>query len=128
MTRRSGNNERGAVAVEFALVFPLLILVLFGIIEYGSIFNAQLMVTGAAREAARTMALSSSVGDARAAALDAAPGLAPVLSAGDIAFSSATCPTGGDVTVTISYDKPFLTGLFGASVELEGTATRRCGG
>jgi Flp pilus assembly protein TadG len=121
-------DQRGAVAVEFALVFPLLMLVLFGVIEYGAIYNAQLTVTGAAREAAREMSLTGDAGDARAAALSASPGLVPALSAEDIAFSTTGCSTGTDVTVTISYQKPFLTGLFGATVDLTGLATRRCGG
>jgi Flp pilus assembly protein TadG len=127
MTRRRWNDQRGAVAVEFALVFPLLILVLFGVIEYGAIYNAQLVVTGAAREAAREMAVTGNAGSARTAALTAAPGLVPALSTGDVAISGA-CAPGHDVTVTISYDKPFITGLFGAKVDLTGVATRRCGG
>ncbi|HWM34350.1 MAG TPA: TadE/TadG family type IV pilus assembly protein, partial [Pseudolysinimonas sp.] len=47
MTWRRWKDQRGAVAVEFALVFPLLILVLFGVIEYGAVYNAQLQITGA---------------------------------------------------------------------------------
>lgn len=128
MTWRRWGDQRGAVAVEFALVFPLLMLVLFGVIEYGAVYNAQLQVTGAAREAAREMSLTGNAGDARAAALSASPGLVPALSSGDIAFSSSGCTAGTDVTVTVSYEKPFLTGLFGATVDLTGVATRRCGG
>jgi Flp pilus assembly protein TadG len=128
MTRCRWREQRGAVAVEFALVFPLLILVLFGVIEYGAVYNAQLQLTGAAREAAREMAVTGSAGSARAAALDAAPALVPALTTGDIAFSSGSCAPGTDVTVTISYEKPFLTGFFGAHVDLTGVATRRCGG
>ena len=127
MNRRRWNDQRGAVAVEFALVFPLLILVLFGVIEYGAVYNAQLVVTGAAREAAREMAVTGNAGSARTAALNAADGLTPALSSGDVAISGA-CAPGNDVTITISYDKPFITGLFGAKVGLTGVATRRCGG
>lgn len=128
MTRRRWKDQRGAVAVEFALVFPLLMLVLFGVIEYGAVYNAQLVVTGAAREAAREMAVTGNAGAARTAALTAAPGLVPALTVGDVAVSANSCTPGTDVTVTVSYAKPFLTGLFGARVDLTGTATRRCGG
>jgi Flp pilus assembly protein TadG len=128
MTRHGWRDQRGAVAVEFALVFPLLILVLFGVIEYGAIYNAQLVVTGAAREAARELTVTGDAGAARTAALSASPGLVPALAAGDVAFSSSSCSPGADVTVTISYEKPFLTGMFGAQVDLTGIATRRCGG
>jgi Flp pilus assembly protein TadG len=128
MRRLTWKHERGAVAVEFALVFPILILVLVGIIEYGAVFNAQLMVTGAAREASRSMALTSNTGSATSAALAASPALVPALKSSDVGFSSASCPSGSDVTVTITYNKPYLTGMFGATIQLTGVATRRCGG
>jgi len=124
--RRRWGSERGAAAVEFALVLPILVLILFGVIEFGGVYNAQLMVTGAAREAARSMALDGVVADAQAVALDAAVGIDPADL--DVEVSPATCSTGTDVTVTVRYDRPFLTGLFGASVELTGLATRRCQG
>ena len=126
MWRRRWGSERGAAAVEFALVLPILVLILFGVIEFGGVYNAQLMVTGAAREAARSMALDGVVADAQAVALDAAVGIDPADL--DVEVSPATCSTGTDVTVTVRYDRPFLTGLFGASVELTGLATRRCQG
>ncbi|MGH3498727.1 MAG: TadE/TadG family type IV pilus assembly protein [Nocardioidaceae bacterium] len=50
--RRSG--ERGAVAVEAALVTPVLFLILFGIIEFGFVFKDYLSVTSATRAGART--------------------------------------------------------------------------
>jgi len=126
--RRGWRNERGAVAVEFALVFPILIVVLIGIIEYGSVFNAQLLVTGAAREAAREMAVTGDVGQAQSAALGAAEGLAPALTAGEVSIDASGCSAGADITVTVSYPKPFLTGMFGTSIPLTATATRRCFG
>jgi Flp pilus assembly pilin Flp len=47
-------GEDGAAAVEFALLLPLLVLLLFGIIQFGIAFNARIQATNAAREAART--------------------------------------------------------------------------
>lgn len=119
-------DDRGAAAVEFALVFPLLVLVLIGIIEYGSIFNAQLMLTSAAREGARTMAVTGDAGQARTATIAAAVGVP--ITAANVSVSAAACTATTDVTVTIDYDKPYLTGLFGATIGLEGKSTRRCFG
>ena len=48
-----GRGEDGAAAVEFALLLPLLILLLFGFIQFGTAFNARIQATNAAREAAR---------------------------------------------------------------------------
>ena len=46
-------QQDGAAAVEFALLLPLLILLLFGFIQFGLAFNSRIQATNAAREAAR---------------------------------------------------------------------------
>jgi len=50
--RRLG-GEDGAVMVEFALMAPLLVLLILGIVEYGSILRNETTITGAVRNAAR---------------------------------------------------------------------------
>ena len=52
-TDRTGDRERGAVAVEFAFLLPLLVVILFGIIQFGITFNRQQGIHAAAREGAR---------------------------------------------------------------------------
>jgi Flp pilus assembly protein TadG len=47
-------SERGAAAVEFALVVPVLVLILFGIISYGLVFAQSLSLSNSARQAARS--------------------------------------------------------------------------
>ena len=47
------DNERGASAVEFAIVLPVLVMFVFGIIEFGIVFYNKAMITNACREAAR---------------------------------------------------------------------------
>lgn len=121
-------GDRGAAAVEFALVFPILFLVLVGIVEYGSIFNTQLMLTSAAREGARTMAVTGDPVRARTAVVDAAIGLSPALTSADIVITPVSCSATANVSVTIRYPKPYLTGLFGATIALEGKSTRTCFG
>ena len=46
-------NQEGASALEFALVLPILILVLFGAISFGLAFNAKMQLSHAARESVR---------------------------------------------------------------------------
>lgn len=50
-------REDGAVAVEFALILPLLILLVVGAIEYGRVFSQYQVFQGAAREGARCAAV-----------------------------------------------------------------------
>src|ERR687892_2642184 len=56
--------EDGAAAVEMALVLPLLLLLVFGIIEFGFIFNRWITVTHSAREGVRQLALGRPFADA----------------------------------------------------------------
>jgi hypothetical protein len=49
----AGRGEDGAAAVEFAFLLPLLVVLLFGIIQFGVAFNSRIQATNAAREAAR---------------------------------------------------------------------------
>ncbi|MBZ0258666.1 pilus assembly protein, partial [bacterium] len=46
-------GERGSATVEFALVLPILMLLLFGIIEFGRVLSVQHLLNTAAREGAR---------------------------------------------------------------------------
>ena len=46
-------GQRGASAVEFALVLPLLVVLVFGIIEFGLLLYNQQVITNASREGAR---------------------------------------------------------------------------
>jgi len=46
-------NEHGAAAVEFALLLPVLLMILFGIIEFGMIMYGREVVTNATREGTR---------------------------------------------------------------------------
>jgi Flp pilus assembly pilin Flp len=46
-------GEDGAAAVEFAFLLPLLVLLLFGFIQFGIALNTRIQATNAAREAAR---------------------------------------------------------------------------
>ena len=57
MSTTSGRRERGAVAIEMAIVLPLLLLIIAGMIDLGRLFFVQTMVTNAAREGARMKSL-----------------------------------------------------------------------
>lgn len=126
MSRR--RNERGAVAVEFALVLPILVILVLGIVEFGRAYNAQIAVTHAAREAARTMAVQDDPAAARGAAINAAPSLNPALTDAQVTVSPADCTAGATATVNIQYNVTFVSGWFGPGVDLTGTAAMRCGG
>jgi Flp pilus assembly protein TadG len=118
-------RDRGAAAVEFALLLPLLLLLVFGIIDFGRALNAQITLTQAAREGARLAALGES--NVVSGTQAAATGLSPV------AVTVTSCPAGAGVgvnaTVKVSYTFSFVTpvsalsGLFGSALSSTMTLT-----
>jgi Flp pilus assembly protein TadG len=52
-------NEKGASAVEFAFILPVLVMILFGIFQFGIAFNNWIALTHAAREGARFAAVNN---------------------------------------------------------------------
>lgn len=120
-------SERGAIAVEFAIVLPVLLSLALGTMEFGRAYNAQLSLTNAAREGVRAMAISNDRATARAAARNAAVSLNPALVDENVDFSQATCNPTQQMTVTISYSLSTITG-FAGPFALTGRAVMLCGG
>jgi Flp pilus assembly protein TadG len=124
-------GERGASAVEFAFIVPLLIVLVLGIAEFGHAFQVQGTLSAAAREGVRAMALQNDPVAAKAAVRNATSSLDPAVTDADITITPSACPVGGGTTnvrLTIDYQMPFLTDFFGASVGLTGTGVMRCNG
>lgn len=57
--RCRASSEHGAGLAEFALVLPVLLVILFGIVEFGVVFSRSQAVEAAAREGGRLASLSS---------------------------------------------------------------------
>jgi Flp pilus assembly protein TadG len=123
------NGERGAVAVEFALVAPILIALIIAIVEFSNAYNVQVSVTQASREAARTMAITKDTTKATAAGKAGAPSINTALLSFD--YSAASCPAvtpTPNASVTVTYTGSSLTGFFGSSLVLKGKGSMQCGG
>ena len=69
---QSSDEDRGAIIVEFALIVPILLVLLVGIINFGVAYNTQIAVQAASREGARALAL----GNCAQGAVDASGGVA----------------------------------------------------
>ncbi len=127
---RNRQDERGAAAVEFALVAPLLLLMVLGIAEFGRAYYIQASLSQAAREGVRVMALQNNPAGAVAATRAAAP---PGLTLGNVTVSPSTCVASGltpaaTATVTVTYSFTFLYGFFGSGLTLTGQGVMRCNG
>ena len=139
-TRISTGSDRGAAAVEFGLILPLLLIIVFGIVQFGIAYNAQLALSAGAREGVRTLAINTS-SDAVARTKSAAAPLSP----GAITVVTTACPIPSNptakakVSATYPYNASFnlaysafraLMGMFGptipASITLTGVGEMRC--
>lgn len=134
---KSKKKERGAVAVEMAIVLPVLLLLVIGIMEFGRALNVQVSLTQAAREGARHAAIHYDDGslDVAGTAATAAPSLAG-LGMG-VTSNAGSCSEGSDVTVTTSLTLPSLSGFLDAGffgqpvifpLNMTGVGVMRCGG
>ena len=122
-------SEDGAQLIEFALVLPMLLLVVLGIAEFGFIFQRYEVLTNAAREGARIAVLpgySTADVQARVAAYVAAGRVPTATGNPDITVLNVAIPTtpggpvlsGRRVTVTYTHTYMFLTAIgtwFGAT-------------
>ena len=110
LRRRGGHHDRGAAAVEMALVMPLLIAMIVGIIDFSRIFNAELQLSQAAREGARMASLlPQTTTSAIVSADETAIKTRAQLAAANPAFGAAL-PASGVVVVA-----PYCTGTAGPS-------------
>lgn len=59
MTRRRRLGERGAAAVEFALILPILLVLVGGVIDFGRLYLTQIQLSNAARDGVRLAAMGT---------------------------------------------------------------------
>ena len=145
--RRLARSERGTAVVEFALVAPILFLLVFGVIEFARILNAYNDLTQLAGQGARAAAVSvnpdgTAVGASSGTIDDADCGGAGThsiqcqlsrfyakqdsLTGVNVCIPSLPSGIGQPVTVKTSYVYNFSVGLFGfTSITLSTTQTER---
>jgi Flp pilus assembly protein TadG len=135
-------SERGAELIEFALVLPLLMLIVLGIADFGFLFQRMQVMTNAAREGARIAVLqgyASADVEARAKAFVQTGGVPVTGTNPAVQVTNVTIPTGAGgptrsgrrVEVTYTHQYLFIgpfAGWFGGSftsVPVRGIAIMR---
>lgn len=127
---RTLEKERGAAAVEFALVFPMVIMLLLTVIEFSRLWNIQATLTDAAGIAARYAGIHHEDADVIEKAILKAkiPSFVDWPTATfDVA---ADCVGGGEATAAISVSPGSITEWFttalGSPIELNATGRMPC--
>jgi Flp pilus assembly protein TadG len=126
---------RGQSTVEFALVIPIIALIIFGCLKIGLVFFNYEQVASAANAGARAAAVNHGT-DPTAIARTAARSISPTVGLSDsqiaVTYASTASPPGltwsypGTVTVTITYPVTFsFLGQLPQQFNLQATATKR---
>ncbi len=120
--------EKGSNAVEFAIILPILIMLVFGIIQFGVAYNNYIALTHAAREGVRLAAVGLHEEDPAAfeqAVIDSAPSVE--IESVNVVYPEGT-EIGNPVRVTVIGEIFFIdipmAGRWGP-IELRGEATMR---
>jgi Flp pilus assembly protein TadG len=121
-------NEQGQTMTEFALVLPLLALILFAVIQFGIVFNNYVTLTDATRAGARRAAVSRQDPNRNSTVIAAVRSSASDLDSSKLSVPppSSSWAAGTDVTVTATY--PYSISLLGMVVksgQLKSTTTER---
>ena len=125
------SGERGQALVEFALVLPLLLVVMLGVVLVAEIGVARLALEHAAAEAARTGSLTNDDDLVRSTAAAAVTPLDPALVKVIIEPTQnegprSSSPRGSLIRVRLRYALPIPLGFVGLPrLIVEGTAARR---
>ena len=124
-TRLRFRNDDGQAFVEFVIVLPILVLLIFGITQFGLAFRNYIAITDAARVGARAAAVKRTSSPCAAAST----AIQNTVSTGQWAQISSriTCVAGPNVgdQVSISIRYPYSIGLPGVSVSGDLTANAK---
>lgn len=106
MSKNQRKREDGSAVVEFALVFPIFVLIVMGIIQFGWYFFTAEATNSAAREVARRVV----VGDCWAGGVDdMARSLSPQMTGSvSVTPDPSSLDVGDEVTITISSDSELV--------------------
>jgi Flp pilus assembly protein TadG len=109
-------NRKGQSMVETALILPIVVLLLTGIIDFGLLFNNYLVITNASREAARNAAVGCSDLEINMMVVNMTSTLDQSRVVTEIYPAQADRMKGQEVTITITYDNVLLTPLISSIV------------
>ncbi|MEA3345829.1 MAG: TadE family protein [Chloroflexota bacterium] len=119
--------EKGQSVVELALLLPILMIILTGVVDLGRAFNAYITITNAAREGARYGSLNpTDTNGIKARVMGEAAGSGVSVEEGDIPAPTCdpSCEPGNTICVEVHHDFPLLTGFVvsGGAIQLVSSA------
>ena len=125
---KKDKKEDGQAMVEFALVLPIFLLILCGIIDFGWLFYNQLSLNNACREGARYAVVHTAEDGDTISIINHIENTTTTVFANDgvdisVSYSSPNDPTSGDITVSMEAEISFFTPVLSTILGKEKTIT-----
>lgn len=125
---KKDKKEDGQAMVEFALILPVFLLILCGIIDFGWLFYNQLSLNNACREGARYAVVHTAEDGETLSIINHIENTTTTVFANDgvdisVTYSSPNDPTSGDITVSMEAEISFFTPVLSTILGKEKTIT-----
>jgi Flp pilus assembly protein TadG len=125
----NGKKQKGQALVEFAIILPIVILVLMAILEFGIMLNTYLKIENAAREGARAGIVGKSYTEIGTLVTTISPSLNSSKMSVVITPTEAQRKSGGTLTVKVNYNYetmlPIISSIIGDSIILRSETSMR---
>lgn len=122
-------NQKGQALVEFAIVLPILLMLVMGIIQFGMMLNSYLAIENASREGARAGIVGSADTEIESLIIASSPSLDPAYLTVSLTPSEANRRSGDTLTVTVTYNYkftiPIISSIFNDGKMLTGQTSMR---
>lgn len=126
---KSLKNQKGQALVEFAIVLPVLLMLVMGIIQFGMMLNSYLAIENASREGARAGIVGSTDAEIESLIISSSPSLNPADLTVTLTPSEANRRSGDTLTVKVTYNYkftiPIISSLFNDGKMLTGQTSMR---
>ncbi|OBR90315.1 MULTISPECIES: TadE/TadG family type IV pilus assembly protein [Clostridium] len=122
-------NEKGQALVEFAIILPILLLIVMGIVQFGMVINSYLTIENASREGARAGIIGSTDQEIQYLIVATSPNLDPKNLTVTITPDESSRRSGDSLIVKVTYKYnltvPIISSLFNNVIVLNGQTTMR---
>ena len=126
---RNLKNQKGQALVEFAIILPILLILVMGILQFGMMLNSYLTIENASREGARTGIIGSSDAEIQNLIISTSPSLDPKNLIVSITPTETNRKSGDTLIVKVTYNYnlivPIISSLFNNVVVLNGQTSMR---
>lgn len=112
--------------MEFAIILPILLLLILGMVAFSRAYNAQITLTQASREGVRVLAITKDPAQAITATQAVA---STTLDTTQLTVTTTACEPGDPTRLTATYPFTLDIPLWGVTtIDLSATGVMRCGG